>query len=138
MRVVAVAMTVVLVGGLVLAAADQSGGAEAIGSLSELKNEVRLLRQAVEKSTQTNAHVQAMSIYLSAQQNRLNQETARADELRDELSGVTLQLRSMLAYASTIERAVVSGTEEDRIKATATLPNVKAELAQLTAQQTDL
>jgi chromosome segregation ATPase len=63
----------------------QGQSTPSIGSLETLTTEVRLLRMAVEKSTQTQAQLQGLSVYLSAQQSRLIQTSARVDTIRKDL-----------------------------------------------------
>jgi hypothetical protein len=70
----------IIIGATVLAQEPQSPG-----SLSALTNEVRLLRLAIERSTQTQTQIQGLSVYLSAQQSRLVQTSARVDSIRKDL-----------------------------------------------------
>jgi septal ring factor EnvC (AmiA/AmiB activator) len=56
-----------------------------VASLAALTSEVHLLRVAVEKSTQTQTQLQGLSVYLSAQQSRLIQTSARVDTIRKDL-----------------------------------------------------
>ena len=52
------------------------------GSLAELTAEIRLLRAVIEQSTRTQTQAQALGIFLSAQQSRIVQVTARLDMAR--------------------------------------------------------
>jgi len=70
--------------GTLLAQASDAGG----GSLRELTAEIRQLRVAVEQSSRTQTQAQALGIFLSAQQSRLVQVTARLDAARKELDAI--------------------------------------------------
>ena len=63
----------------------QEGSTPPVGSLAALTTEVRLLRMAFEKSTHTQTQLQGLSVYLSAQQSRLSQTSARVDTIRKDL-----------------------------------------------------
>jgi chromosome segregation ATPase len=136
------AVASVVVCGLAVVAADQAGGTEPAGSLSTLTNEVKLLRQAVEKSTQTQSHVQAMAVYLSAQQNRLNQSAARADALRREFDEVSRNLREISRQLPDLERLVASGSlntkPEQRAQTEDMVSALRSEVRALTPKEADL
>ena len=131
----------VLACGLAAVAAQQPGGVDAIGSLSALTSEVRLLRQAVEKSTQTQSQVQAMSIHLSAQQNRLNQSAARAEVLRAQLDAATSSVQEQSQKLAELERdtaSILNERPDARAQVEGMARTLKAELAQRTQLQADL
>ena len=75
-------------------------------SFAALTAEVRLLRLAVEKSTQTQAQIQAMAVYLSAQQSRLLQVSARADAVRKDLETAVRERSQLADMVSEAERAL--------------------------------
>lgn len=135
---VIVAIAVVLVCGLAVVIADQSGVADSVGSLSALTNEIRLLRQAVEKSTQTQSQVQALSIYLSAQQNRLNQSVTRADAIRNELAAKTKALQDLSEEAKNYELIIATGPLDERTVAEVRMKGIKEAVPRLIEQQADL
>jgi len=70
----------------------QASGAGA-GSLAELTAEIRQLRLVIEQSSRTQTQAQALGIFLSAQQSRIVQVTARLDGARRELD--TMSQRSI-------------------------------------------
>ena len=70
----------VIIGATLLAQEPQSPG-----SLSALTDEVRLIRLAIERSTQTQAKIQGLGVYFTAQQSRLVQASARVDSIRKDL-----------------------------------------------------
>jgi chromosome segregation ATPase len=125
----------------VTVAAQQASGPDLMGPLSALTNEVRLLRQAVEKSAQTQSQVQAMSIYLSAQQNRLNQAVARGDLLRTQLDAANGEVQDYSQKLSQLERelpGILNERPDVREEVESQLRTWKAELARSTQRQTDL
>src|SRR6266550_560915 len=91
-RIAASAVIAVIGCGVVLAR-QQVGTADATGSLAALTAEVRLLRLSVEKGADSQTQVQAMTVYLSAQQSRLLQVSARADGLRKDLDAAIVASR---------------------------------------------
>ena len=80
-----------------------------VGSLAALTTEVRLLRMAVEKSTQTQTQLQGLSVYLSAQQSRLIQTSARVDTIRKDLD---IAVRDSKALADRVAAARASLANE--------------------------
>lgn len=88
-RLVAAAI-VAAMGSAVVLARQQAGPPDAGGTLAALTAEVRLLRLSVEKSAQTQAQIQALSVYLAAEQSRLVQVSSRADSLQKDLDAAVL------------------------------------------------
>jgi hypothetical protein len=84
-----VAAAVVAAMGSAVVLARQQAGPDA-GTLAALTAEVRLLRLSVEKSAQTQAQIQALSVYLAAEQSRLVQVSSRADSLQKDLDAAVL------------------------------------------------
>ena len=135
-----VAMFVCSVGVLV---ARQSSGADATSSLAALVHEVRLLRATLEKSTQAHTQTQALSVYLSALQNRLNQSVERMDTLRRELSGVDRMVEMCEDEFQTNERLLSSGhhaflTAEQRATTVERQAELKTQLERYKKQQADV
>jgi chromosome segregation ATPase len=64
------------------------------GSLAALTAEVRQLRVAVEDLARAQAETQAMGVYLSAQQNRVQRVAAQLDAVRNDLDAATVRSRS--------------------------------------------
>lgn len=89
-------------------------------TLAGLVGEVRLLRQAVEKAAQTQTQVQALSVYLSAQQNRLIQVSAAADAARRHLEATEREHAENMEMVSSMTAAAnnPSATPEQRREAT--------------------
>lgn len=80
------------------------------GSLAGLTAEVRQLRLAIEESAKTQTQTQAMSVYLSAQQSRLIQTSARLDAVRTELGGAVAQTRMFAAQAASAQSELAQTT----------------------------
>ena len=75
------------------------------GSLGELTAEIRQLRFAIEQSSRTQTQAQALGIFLSAQQSRITQVTARLDDARRELQEITQQSRAFANELAAIDAA---------------------------------
>jgi hypothetical protein len=105
------------------------------GSFAALTAEVRLLRLSIEKSAEANAQIQAMTVYLSAQQSRLLQVHARAEATRKDLETIAGEARSFRDSIAGMEAATARGTtnpservqtEEMLAERRKTLPRVQA------------
>ena len=75
--------------------AQEKAASPSADPLTALTAEVRLLRMAIEKSTQVQTQIQGLSVYLSAQQSRLINVSGRLDAARTELDRVTLNTRDI-------------------------------------------
>lgn len=116
-----VCVAAALVGGGVYVRAQAQAQAADTPSLAAIAGELRLLRQAVEKSTDTQTQIQALTAALSAQQSRLLQVSARAEAVRkdadtaasahaqvvDDLSRYTTQLSSGVLSAEARDQATL-------------------------------
>src|SRR5688500_4184791 len=67
------------------------------GSLAALTAEVRQLRVAVEDLARVQAETQALGVYLSAQQSRVQQVSAQLDAARKELETATVRSQAFEA-----------------------------------------
>ena len=137
-RILACAVVVSIGCGVVLAG-PQSGASDSEGSLAALTAEVRLLRLSVEKSAETQTQIQAMTVYLSAQQSRLIQASARADALRKDLDAAHgesvhwTDTVSMWEKALAMPLAAPSSNTPTREQLEAELSGAKRNLARATA-----
>jgi chromosome segregation ATPase len=139
-QALAIGAVVVLTCGLAAAGAEQGPAAGSpLGSVSELTNEVRLLRQAVEKASQTQSQVQAMAVYLSAQQNRLVQSSARADAIRRELDELSRQEteipRQLRELETTLASGVMNSTPQGRADLEERMKALRGDMARLSTMQ---
>jgi len=85
-------------------AATEAPGA---GSLAAVTAELRQLRLAVEESTRSQTQTHALGVYLSAQQSRLVQVSARLDAARRELDAVTIRSRETSTDLANTEDALL-------------------------------
>ena len=124
------ALTVAMCG--VLFASEQSVAPDSAGSLAALTAEVRLLRLSVEKSAQTQAQIQAMTVYLSVQQSRLLQVSTRADALRKNLDAAIRETSHFTENVADAEKALAMPipTSVQPSAQTAITAQREAELAQ--------
>lgn len=102
-RLVVCAVVAIVMGTTALA---QDRSPQAAGSLSELTHEVRLLRLALERSTQSQTKIQGISVYLSAQQSRVIQTSARVDSIRKDLDAAARDSRAIAARMADLRAAL--------------------------------
>ena len=109
---IAACITVAVLGaGAVLMAQGASGSSG--GSLSEVSAELRQLRLAIEEATRRQTQTQAMGVYLSVQQSRLLQVSARLDAARRELDTATGRSRDIATELSNTEDALARGAKPE-------------------------
>ena len=106
------------------------------GSLGELTAEIRQLRLAVEQSSRTETQAQALGIFLSAQQSRIVQVTARLDAARKELDAIAQQSAAHVSQLTALEAQLPQMTDpperlafEDRVR------GLKVELKTVATQE---
>jgi hypothetical protein len=104
-RILACAV-VALIGCGVVLGRQQAGASDSGGSLAALTAEVRLLRLSIEKSADAQAQLQAMTVYLSAQQSRLLQVSARADAIRKDLDAAIRDARRFADAVAGVEKTL--------------------------------
>ena len=143
-RIVACGVLTVAVCGVVLAR-GQGLAPDMAGSLSALTAEVRQLRLSVERSAQAQGQIQAMAVYLSAQQSRLLQVSARADALRKDLDVSTREARRFADEIAELEKALTMplsaqppGAIPMQAQLEAQLSEARRGLATATAAEADL
>lgn len=109
------------------------------GSLAALTSEVRLLRVAVEKSTQTQTQLQGLSVYLSAQQSRMIQTSARVDTIRKDLDVAARNSKALTDRVAAARASLASNPNPDvRAEAQDMLTVVTREATQATAYEAQL
>jgi hypothetical protein len=97
-----------------VAAVVAQGGSntpDAGGSLAALTAEVRQLRVAVEESARSQVQTQALGVYLSVQQSRVLQVSARLDAARRDLDAMTVRSRDIATQLATIDDELPRVTE---------------------------
>lgn len=116
------------------------------GSLAALTAEVRQLRVAVEELARAQAEMQAMGVYLSAQQSRVQQVSAQLDAVRKDLDTATVRSQSFEAELARLADALALITDrqeraglESAVRATETERNrVDLEIQQVRGRESDL
>ena len=98
-------LSVVFAAGCAVSLVAQTGAPA--GSLAELTAEIRLLRAVIEQSTRTQTQAQALGIFLSAQQSRIVQVTARLDAAHQQRESVAAQ--SIMTARELAQMEAVSG-----------------------------
>ena len=88
------------------AKADEGGG-----SLAALTAEVRQLRVSLEEAARTQAQTQALAVYLSAQQSRMVQLSARLDAVRNDLSGASARGREAARNMAEAQQEAAQATD---------------------------
>ena len=81
----------------------QETASDTARAIKELTSEVRGLRTAIEHSAQSQLQGQVLGLYLNLQQNRVTQATARLDDVRRELEGVSGRARELAQQESALE-----------------------------------
>ena len=116
------------------------------GSLAALTAEVRQLRVAVEELARAQAEMQAMGVYLSAQQSRVQQVSAQLDAVRKDLETATVRSQSFEAELARLADALSFITDrqeraglESALRATETERNrVDLEIQLVRGRESDL
>jgi chromosome segregation ATPase len=114
--------------------------------LAALTAEVRQLRVAVEELARAQAEMQAMGVYLSAQQSRVQQVSAQLDAVRKDLDTATVRSQSFEAELARLADALAFITDrqeraglESALRATETERNrVDLEIQQVRGRESDL
>lgn len=91
----------------------QGGTGASGGSLADVSAELRQLRLAIEEATRRQTQTQAMGVYLSGQQSRLLQVSARLDAARRELDAATGRSRDIATELANTEDALVRGAKPE-------------------------
>jgi hypothetical protein len=116
------------------------------GSLAALTAEVRQLRVAVEDLARAQAETQAMGVYLSAQQSRVQQISAQLDAVRKDLDTATVRSQAFEAELTNLNGALSLVTDrqeraglESALRATETeRTRVDLEIQQVRSRESDL
>ena len=117
----------------------QERSAPSDGTLAALTDEVRLLRVAVEKSTQTQTQLQGLSVYLAAEQSRLVQTSARVDAIRKDLNAAARDSKALASRIATVQANLATqATPEMRAQMQEMLTATIAEAARATEYETQL
>ena len=77
-------------------------------------SEIRQLRVALEESTRRQTETQALGVYLSAQQSRLLQASAKLESARRDVEALTTHSRDIAAKLAESQERLHIGTAEQR------------------------
>ena len=86
-------------------------------AIKELTVEIRTLRSAIERTSESQLQSQVLGLYLNLQQNRVAQATARLDGFRRELEGLTNRDRELAQAAASGDLALTQETDPAKRKA---------------------
>jgi hypothetical protein len=107
---IAASMAIAIITATVPAQA-QEPASDTARAIKELTSEVRGLRAAIEQSAQSQLQGQVLGLYLNLQQNRVTQATARLDDVRRELEGVTGHARELAQQQTALEARLAVETD---------------------------
>lgn len=118
---------VVLVVGCVAVALAQSKTEMTDGSLAAISSELRQLRLAVEELGRNQTQAQALSVFLSAQQGRIQQSASRLDAAREEVEVASIRSQEVAFKTGELEKRLQENPEFR--------PQLESNLRDLKAQQ---
>jgi hypothetical protein len=84
---------------------------DSAAAIRELTAEVRTLRLAIERTSQSQLQSQVLGLYLNVQQNRVADATTRLDGFRRELDGLTNAERELAQNAAANDIALTQETD---------------------------
>ncbi len=138
-RLVAVGIAAMVGAGVVFARQQGGASTDAGGTLAALTAEVRLLRLSVEKSAQTQAQIQALGVYLAAEQSRLVQVSNRADSLQKDLDAAVLGTAAATDRVDGLQNELKkTQPPETRLQIEDALGEARQELKRATAAESQL
>lgn len=115
-------IAIALVMGAIVTAASLSGqapastGDETARAIRELTTEVRSLRTAIERTSDSQLQGSILGMYLNVQQNRVSQAANRLDIIRRELDGITTRTRDLTQNSANVEALLPQETDPERRK----------------------
>ncbi len=133
----AASVAIALVLGVASAFAQEASQAgDTAKALKELTTEIRTLRTTIERTSESQLQGQILGLYLSLQQNRVTQATARLDAVRREVEGVTNQARATAEQVAEMEAALLQETDPAKRRVFEQQQrDVKQQAAQITAME---
>jgi hypothetical protein len=93
---------------------------------------------AVEKSSQTQTQLQALSVYLSAQQSRLIQTSARVDAVQKDLDTAARNSKVLANRVADLQIAMVAARPDERVQIQEALTATGREAAQAAEYATQI
>jgi hypothetical protein len=110
-RIMTSAILVAIAGVTSVAAQDSIQSGDTAKAIKELTSEIRTLRTAIERTSESQLQSQVLGLYLNLQQNRVIQATARLDGVRRELEGLTNNEREIAQNAAATDLALTQETD---------------------------
>jgi hypothetical protein len=110
-RTAASVVLAIVVGGASPGAQEASQAGDTAKAIKELTAEIRTLRATIERTSESQLQGQILGLYLSLQQNRVTQATARLDAVRREVEGVSNQARATADQVAEMDAALLQETD---------------------------
>lgn len=134
-RGIAMAVAAVILAGCAATLLAQATDVGA-GPLGELTGEIRQLRLAIEQSSRTQTQAQALGIFLSAQQSRILQVTARLDAARKELDAMSQRSIEHANHVAALEEQILKVSDQhERAAMDDRSRQLKLEMKSIAAQE---
>jgi hypothetical protein len=132
-RIATSTMLVAIAAAVPLSAQDSGETARAI---KELTVEVRSLRTVIERTSESQLQGQILGLYLTLQQNRVTQATARLDNVRRELEAIGNTARELTQNTTAMDVALTQETDPaKRQQLEMQVRDQKQELERMAAQE---
>jgi len=114
-------VTAAVIGAIVTAVsvrgqATASPSDETARAIRELTGEVRGLRAALEKTSDSQLRGSVLGMYLNVQQNRVAQAANRLDAFRRDLEGITTRTRELAQQSANIDAQLPQSTDPEERK----------------------
>jgi uncharacterized coiled-coil DUF342 family protein len=106
--------------------------------LKELLVEVRGLRAAMERAATVGARIQLLVARVQMQEQRIAEASRRANEIRDDLSGIDMQIAQVSAMVKQFERGTVNVSPEEQSQVESMLEMQKQQVAAAEKRRQDL
>jgi hypothetical protein len=110
-RIVVSTAAAAVIGAVLLSAQESTQTVETPRAIKELTSEVRSLRVAIERTSDSQLQGQILGLYLSLEQSRITQAATRLDAARRELEAVSGRARELAQQAATLEALVDQETD---------------------------
>ena len=134
-RTAALIAFAVILGPGVVSAQESAQGGDTAKAVRELTGEIRSLRAAIERTSESQLQGQILGLYLSLQQNRVGQATARLDAVRRELEGLTNRDRELAQNAASNDIFLTQETDPAKRREVEASQRVTKEEAERIATQ---
>jgi hypothetical protein len=116
-RIVLSAALVTIAAAASLSAQEPAQTGDIVKAIKDLTGEIRSLRAAIERTSESQLQGQVLGLYLNLQQNRVTQATERLDGDRRELEGLTNRDREITQTAAAGDLALTQETDPAKRRA---------------------